>query len=92
MGVCPKPMGVDFVSGRYSLSLIGGVEIKILKIFTKIKLTSRDIHYYNSYMAIKDIKRLECKCEKCGAVWTTRTERKPVQCPRCNRRDWDKKK
>ncbi len=32
-----------------------------------------------------------CTCLRCGATWTPRTE-KPVQCPRCKRVDWDKKK
>lgn len=32
-----------------------------------------------------------CTCLRCGATWTPRTK-KPVQCPRCKRVDWDKKK
>lgn len=32
-----------------------------------------------------------CKCKRCGAEWTPRlVGRKPVQCPRCKRVDWDR--
>ena len=31
------------------------------------------------------------KCLKCGHEWFSRTD-KPLQCPRCKRYDWNKKK
>ncbi len=33
----------------------------------------------------------QCKCLRCGAAWTPRTE-KPVQCPRCKSVLWNKKR
>lgn len=29
-------------------------------------------------------------CEKCGYRWFQRTERKPVKCPECQSRSWDR--
>ena len=31
----------------------------------------------------------KCKCKQCGYQWIPRIER-PVACPSCNRRSWDK--
>ena len=30
------------------------------------------------------------QCLRCGHEWNTRTERKPVQCPRCKSPAWDR--
>ncbi len=29
------------------------------------------------------------RCERCGHEWNARSERKPVQCPRCKSTRWD---
>ena len=41
-------------------------------------------------MSKKEIKMFECKCERCGHEWITRTEESPVVCPKCKSPYWDK--
>jgi len=41
-------------------------------------------------MAKKEIKVYECKCERCGHSWITRTEEIPVVCPKCKSPYWNK--
>ncbi len=41
-------------------------------------------------MGKKEIKVYECKCERCGHEWITRTEESPVVCPKCKSPYWDK--
>ncbi len=33
-----------------------------------------------------------CVRPKCGHTWIPRKPGRPVECPKCKRRDWDKKK
>jgi len=32
------------------------------------------------------------ECKRCDHKWVPRSEKKPKQCPRCKRYDWDKEK
>ncbi len=32
------------------------------------------------------------KCQRCGKKWLPRVEKRPVACPRCNSKVWDKPK
>ena len=41
-------------------------------------------------MSKKEIKVYECKCERCGHEWITRSEEAPVVCPKCKSPYWDK--
>jgi len=41
-------------------------------------------------MSKKEIKVYECKCERCGHEWITRSEDAPVVCPKCKSPYWDK--
>jgi Zn finger protein HypA/HybF involved in hydrogenase expression len=41
-------------------------------------------------MGKKEIKVYECKCERCGHEWITRTEEAPIVCPKCKSPYWDK--
>ncbi|MEM4137712.1 MAG: hypothetical protein QXF48_03500 [Candidatus Anstonellaceae archaeon] len=41
-------------------------------------------------MAKKEIKVYECKCERCGHEWITRSEDVPTVCPKCKSPYWDK--
>ncbi|MBS3093107.1 hypothetical protein J4456_00830 [Candidatus Pacearchaeota archaeon] len=41
-------------------------------------------------MGKKEIKMFECKCERCGHEWITRTEEAPIVCPKCKSPYWDK--
>lgn len=44
-------------------------------------------------MAIKAIEWIQCICDKCGKEWIPRRcEPLPIQCPYCQRRDWNKEK
>mgnify|MGYP001602609783 CR=1 FL=1 len=40
-------------------------------------------------MAIKKITVTECRCERCGHVWTARVER-PATCAQCRSPYWDR--
>ena len=39
--------------------------------------------------ALKEIKMLECKCEKCKHKWITRSDEKPKICPNCKSPYWE---
>lgn len=43
-------------------------------------------------MGIKEIKVLQCTCERCGHEWITRSNEKPRVCPKCKSPYWDKPK
>jgi len=43
-----------------------------------------------SVMSKKEIKVYECKCERCGHSWITRSEDVPVVCPKCKSPYWNK--
>jgi len=45
---------------------------------------------YQIIMGKKEIKVYECKCERCGHEWITRTEEAPIVCPKCKSPYWDK--
>jgi predicted Zn-ribbon and HTH transcriptional regulator len=34
----------------------------------------------------------ECHCWRCGWVWRSRVEGRPLACPKCKRRDWDRER
>jgi len=56
------------------------------------------VYYYGKVFKVKgifsimkkEIKMYECKCERCGHAWITRTEEVPVVCPKCKSPYWDK--
>ncbi len=41
-------------------------------------------------MAKKEKKVYECKCERCGHSWITRSEELPIVCPKCKSPYWNK--
>jgi predicted Zn-ribbon and HTH transcriptional regulator len=45
----------------------------------------------NRSMAIKEIKVYDCKCERCGHEWITRSADKPIVCPKCKSPYWKTK-
>jgi predicted Zn-ribbon and HTH transcriptional regulator len=55
---------------------------------TIVKYLKYEIYYIT--MSKKEIKVYECKCERCGHEWITRSEEAPIVCPKCKSPYWDK--
>ena len=36
------------------------------------------------------LKQMKRKCVKCGYEWESRLKTKPIECPDCKNRNWDK--
>ena len=39
---------------------------------------------------IKEFEKIAYKCNKCGHVWFSRGDERPLTCPKCKSARWDK--
>jgi len=53
-----------------------------------VKYLKYDTYLYS--MSKREINVYECRCERCGHNWITRTEDLPVVCPKCKSPYWNK--